>query len=86
MSCPALCVSELLRFAKLHFERERIVLDERGHLIVAQRHVQCYAVASRYDAYLVEQCRQVRIVFLCLIALVEESRLKQLAERICVIG
>lgn len=70
----------------LHFEGESIVLDERGHLIVAERHAQGYAVASRRDANLIEQLSEIRIVFLRLIALVEESGLKQLAQRIGIIG
>src|SRR6185437_4902572 len=58
--------------ASLHLEGKRIALNERSHLIIAEGHTQSYAVASRRDADLIEQLSKIGIVFLCLLALIEE--------------
>ena len=48
--------------------------------------MQRHSVATRRDANLIEQLSEIRIVFLRLITLVEEARLKQLAQGVGVIG
>ena len=48
--------------------------------------MQSHAVASRRYANLIEQSREIGIVFLSLIAFVKETRLQQLAQRVSVIG
>src|SRR5256886_4309917 len=63
----------------LHLQRESILANQRRHLVIAKRHPQHHSITRRRHTRLIQQLRQIRIIFLRLIPLVEESRLQQLS-------
>ena len=66
----------------LHFERERVLPDQRSDLIVVQRHSNRHAIPGRRDGRLAEQLRHIRVVLLGFVLLVHQAQLQQLPQRV----